>query len=356
MRFRKAICNDRDTILSIVRSAQLSLCESGIDQWQDGYPSAAIIDEDIAAGNGCVIEDRDGEIAAYGAVISDGEPAYDHLQDGEWHFGGRYIVIHRLCVAADRVRQGIANSFFRYAMQMGRRLGIDIIRVDTHSDNRRMLSLLAKEGFAYCGKVSYRGALRSAFDRRIAKPETASRPAVAEDCALIADAVMEAFGDDLCRRLCNGAPREDIHDFFRNIIARPDTQYSYRNTLVGMVDGIPVGAICGYDGGRLEELRRPVLDALRNRFGTLPSTIENETRAGEFYLDSIGVDPLYRGCGVGEMLLRDMTAKARNEGAGVVALLVDTNNPSAERLYTRVGFRRDGTRQLLGHTMYHLTI
>ncbi|MDE7129277.1 MAG: GNAT family N-acetyltransferase, partial [Alistipes sp.] len=211
-------------------------------------------------------------------------------------------------------------------------------------------------GFAYCGKVSYRGALRSAFDRRIAKPETASRPAVAEDCALIADAVMKAFGDDLCRRLCNGAPREDIHDFFRNIIARPDTQYSYRNTLVGMVDGIPVGAICGYDGGRLEELRRPVLDALRNRFGTLPSTIENETRAGEFYLDSIGVDPLYRGCGVGEMLLRDMTAKARNEGAGVVALLVDTNNPSAERLYTRVGFRRDGTRQLLGHTMYHLTI
>ena len=356
MKLRQATADDRDTILSIVRSAQLSLYESGVDQWQDGYPSAAVIDEDINSRNGHVIETDRGDIAAYGAIVTTGEPAYEHLQDGAWHHDGRYITIHRLCVAADYRRQGFATAFFRYAMQVGRHNGIDIVRVDTHADNMRMSSLLARLGFSRCGKVSYRGDERIAFDRCIGQPRIATRPACIEDSTLIADAVMAAFGDDLCRRLCCGADAEHIRDFFREIIARPDTQYSYRNTLICTVDGIAAGAICGYDGGRLDELRRPVLDALQQRFGAIPSPIENETQAGEFYLDSIGVDPLYRGCGVGERLLRDMIGHARQQGADVVALLVDTDNPSAERLYTRVGFRRSGTVQLLEHTMYHLTI
>ncbi|MBP3454633.1 MAG: GNAT family N-acetyltransferase [Alistipes sp.] len=356
MIFRKATSDDIDTILSIVRSAQLSLCASGVDQWQDGYPSAEIIRSDIDSGNGYVIEADGGGIAAYGAVISDTEAAYDLLQNGEWHHEGDYIVIHRLCVAAEWLRRGMAKAFFRYAMQSGRRRSIGIIRVDTHSDNRRMLSLLDSEGFAYCGKVYYRGAERLAFDRRIDPPAIATRRATVDDCDFIARAVMAAFGDDLCRRLCNGADRRDILDTFTHIISRPDTQYSYRNTLVATIDGIVVGAVCGYDGGRLDELRRPVFALLRERFTEVPLFEEDETQAGEFYLDSIGVDPLYRGCGVGERLLRDMTAMAKSEGADTVALLVDRDNPSAERLYTRVGFRRDGSKRFLGHTMYHLTI
>lgn len=356
MKLRQATAADRNTILSIVRSAQLSLCESGIDQWQDGYPSAEVIDGDIGSGNGYVIVGDDGDIAAYGAIITSGEPAYDQLKGGAWHHGGRYVVIHRLCVAPERRRQGLATMFFRCAMQAGRRCGIDIIRVDTHADNLRMSAILEGLGFAICGKVSYRGGERIAFDRRIGQPDMATRPAGIADSALIADTVMEAFGDEMCRRLCCGAPRERIRELFRELASQPDTQYSYRNTLICTVDGIAVGAICGYDGSRLDELRRPVLEALERRFGALPYPIGDETRAGEFYLDSIGVDPLYRGCGAGERLLRDMTAKARQEGAGVVALLVDSGNPSAERLYRRIGFRRSGTRQLLGHTMYHLTI
>ncbi len=356
MKFRQATAADRNTILSIVRSAQLSLCESGIDQWQDGYPSAGVIDGDIGSGSGYVIVGDDGGIAAYGAVITTGEPAYDLLKDGAWHHHGRYVVIHRLCVAPDCRRQGFAAMFFRCAMQAGRRRGIDIIRVDTHADNLRMSAIIEGLGFAVCGKVSYRGAERTAFDRRIGQPDIATRPAGIADSALIADAVMAAFGDEMCQRLCCGAPREHIRDFFRTIASQPHTQYSYRNAMICTVDGIAAGAICGYDGSRLDELRRPVLEALEERFGALPSPIGDETQPGEFYLDSIGVAPLYRECGVGERLLRDMTAKARQEGAGVVALLVDSCNPSAERLYRRIGFRRSGTRQLLGHTMYHMTI
>ena len=39
---RKAQYDDIETIMAIVREAQLSLRELGIDQWQDGYPSSDV--------------------------------------------------------------------------------------------------------------------------------------------------------------------------------------------------------------------------------------------------------------------------------------------------------------------------
>ena len=45
---RRAHIEDIDRILSIVRSAQLSLRDLGIDQWQDGYPSREVIEADIS--------------------------------------------------------------------------------------------------------------------------------------------------------------------------------------------------------------------------------------------------------------------------------------------------------------------
>ena len=75
---------------------------------------------------------------------------------------------------------------------------------------------------------------------------------------------------------------------------------------------------------------------------------------GEFYLDSIGVLPQFRGLGIGAMLLCEMTRMAHENGHEHVALIVDEDNPSAEKLYTRLGFRRVGTRIFFGHRMWHL--
>ena len=46
---RKATKEDISQIMSIVADAQLSLRELGIDQWQDGYPSMDVIEDDIAS-------------------------------------------------------------------------------------------------------------------------------------------------------------------------------------------------------------------------------------------------------------------------------------------------------------------
>jgi RimJ/RimL family protein N-acetyltransferase len=49
--------------------------------------------------------------------------------------------------------------------------------------------------------------------------------------------------------------------------------------------------------------------------------------------------------------MRDM---AFEQGYERVGLIVDVDNPNAERLYSSLGFRRVGDKRFLGHAMHHL--
>ncbi len=68
---------------------------------------------------------------------------------------------------------------------------------------------------------------------------------------------------------------------------RDDNQYSYVNTLVYENENGIVGSVTGYDGKRLHELRQPVIDELRKRDPDF--TPNDETEAGEYYLDCVNV-------------------------------------------------------------------
>ena len=110
-----------------------------------------------------------------------------------------------------------------------------------------------------------------------AKPEIILRRATIDDSAAIARAVTMAFGEDMTRRLCGDRGVE----IFERIVRMDNTQYSYRNTIVCTVNGVVAGAICGYDGARLHELRQPALDILREECGTVIQ-VTDETGPGEF--------------------------------------------------------------------------
>ena len=175
------------------------------------------------------------------------------------------------------------------------------------------------------------------------------RPAVPSDVPLIGRVVTMALGDDLSLRFC-GVSATDV---FEAVARRTDTQYSYCNALVAELDGVAVGAIVGYDGAKLYKLRKPTLEIIKEMCGSAPN-IEDETVAGEFYLDSLGVLPEYRGCGVGAALLAAARDRAFAAGFSKVGLLVDISNPRAEKLYSLLGFGRVNETLLLGHRMWHL--
>ena len=175
-------------------------------------------------------------------------------------------------------------------------------------------------------------------------PKIMVRAAQREDAEVIAEAVVMAVGYDTSHPL---------YPVFLTLAGRENTQYSYLNALIGEVGGVAAGALVGYDGARLAELREPIYPLLEEHLGT-SLHIEDETEAGEFYLDSLGVLPAFRGLGVGRALLTAMTERAFTEGHERVGLIVDFANPDAERLYTSLGFERVGTKRFLGHQMWHL--
>lgn len=152
MIFRKAEIEDVDTVEQIMLAASGRLGAAGIDQWQRGYPNRTSVERDVAAGVGYVVCDNE-QIVAYGAIIFTGEVAYNDLTGGEWLTAGDYAVVHRLCVAADRVGQGWSRCFMQCAEQLAQENLLPSIRIDTHPDNRIMQSLISSLGFTYCGDV-----------------------------------------------------------------------------------------------------------------------------------------------------------------------------------------------------------
>lgn len=107
-----------------------------------------------------------GNVVAYGAVVFDGEPAYDAIE-GAWLTDGDYVVLHRMAVADGEKGRGVATEFMRCVEAMACGRGTGSMRVDTNFDNRYMLRMLGRLGFVYCGKVRYRSGERLAFEKTL---------------------------------------------------------------------------------------------------------------------------------------------------------------------------------------------
>ena len=176
------------------------------------------------------------------------------------------------------------------------------------------------------------------------------RAAQLSDAPIIAKVVAMAIGDEVA---LNDYCGENYIDVLTEIARTEATQYCWQNAIIAECNGIVAGAIVGYDGAQLEPLREGTFNILRNTIGRVP-TIAAETEAGEYYLDTLAVMPQFRGKGVGRILINALCERASSEGHERVGLIVDTDNPNAERLYTSQGFKRVGERIFFGHKMHHL--
>ncbi len=161
--FREAELRDVQTIGRIFDDAVARMLSEGKKQWSETYPREVHALADMNRHNAYVLE-LDGRVVAYGAVIFNGEPAYDNLA-GEWLSDGRYVVVHRMAVARDAQRQGIARRFFAAVCNLANAKGVAAFRIDTNFDNERMLGLLDNLGFEYCGEVVYESGHRMAFEK-----------------------------------------------------------------------------------------------------------------------------------------------------------------------------------------------
>lgn len=154
MEIRLAFPNEVATVMKVIEDARKTLAKSGSDQWQNGYPNADIIIDDIISGQAYVALEE-GEVLAYAAVTKSPEAAYEAIYEGAWQDGdSEYLVFHRIAVAADVQGQGVAQTFLEGLIE-----GFDYLdfRSDTHVENKAMQHIFEKLGFKQVGKVPVDG-------------------------------------------------------------------------------------------------------------------------------------------------------------------------------------------------------
>jgi predicted metal-dependent hydrolase/GNAT superfamily N-acetyltransferase len=165
LRFRKGEGADLERIMGLVADAQNWFRVQGVDQWQDGYPTQEIISSDILSGSNYVVE-YDGVIVATFVLSFAGEPTYSVIKGRGWLNEKPYAVVHRIAVADECRRKGVALEILHFVEELCAEREIKDIRIDTHRDNVAMRSLLKKLGYAHCGRITLAsGALREAYHK-----------------------------------------------------------------------------------------------------------------------------------------------------------------------------------------------
>lgn len=181
------------------------------------------------------------------------------------------------------------------------------------------------------------------------------QPAIREQVESIAQLIMTAMTDECC--LFFVGENQTIDDFKQTMICLVNdeqSQYSYTNTLVALHNNDVVGICVSYDGKDLRFLRSKFIEIAKRRFNRDFADMDDETQEGELYVDSLAVKKSFRGRGIAQELLKATIEKARNLHINHVGLLVDCNNPLAEKLYSKVGFQYINNSTWGGHSMRHL--
>jgi DNA-3-methyladenine glycosylase I len=126
----------------------------------------------------------------------------------------------------------------------------------------------------------------------------------------------------------------------KDVCAQEDTHYSYRNTWIAEVDGERAGMMIAVDGEHYREQRDKMYPQLKElfdvAFGKGWDEMEDEAKAGEFYIDSLAVSLPYRNQGVGTALIEKAKEIGKELEISVVTLAVEPEN-KAKKLYQKLG-------------------
>jgi len=146
--------------MAVLEAAKGIMRASGnTSQWVDGYPSEAVIKEDISDGHGFVVTEN-ARIVGYFAFIASPEPTYAQIYDGKWLDDTLpYHVVHR--IGSYPEVHGVFRAIMDWCFSKDSN-----IRVDTHRDNHIMQHVLLQYGFHYCGIIYLTsGAERLAYQK-----------------------------------------------------------------------------------------------------------------------------------------------------------------------------------------------
>jgi GNAT superfamily N-acetyltransferase len=156
IRMRPAREADMPAVYAVFRDAIEHMNHSGIFQWDDIYPTPAILDDDRAKGQLYVAEDEAGRVAGVVVLSEECHPDY---QTAAWQYGGPCLIVHRLCVSPSAQGKGVGRALMLSVENWAREKGYADIRLDAFSRNPHALRLYDRLGYVRRGEATWRKGL-----------------------------------------------------------------------------------------------------------------------------------------------------------------------------------------------------
>ncbi len=210
-------------------------------------------------------------------------------------------------------RKGIATALFRYGMHRAREFGARAAHVNIAENNAAASNLLTRLGFRR---------VRRSLELEL--PLSEARYPDAEHATLRCRHFQQ--GDEGTLTQLQNRSFAGTWGYDMNTVE----EIEYR---INMSDCCPESIILAVDGDRI--------------VGYCWTTITSEekavagTRGGRIYM--LGVDPDYRGRGIGKQVLAAGLSHLQGKGLETVELTVDSQNRAARALYESAGFRVSST-------------
>ncbi|MDB0038024.1 GNAT family N-acetyltransferase [Polaribacter sp.] len=170
MKIKLSTLENIPEIMTIIKDAKELLASLKIDQWQNGYPNAAQVEQDILKGESYVVLSEENQVIATSMFTTNKEPTYQIIEEGTWKVdeSKNYGVMHRMAIKKEYRKQGLATLLFDEFHQQLKSKNIESLKIDTHEENLGMQALIKKIGYQYCGIIyTNYGAKRLAFEKVI---------------------------------------------------------------------------------------------------------------------------------------------------------------------------------------------
>ena len=126
------------------------------------------------------------------------------------------------------------------------------------------------------------------------------RPANFDDSEFVAKSVMAALGNDEVYAVPLKKEIKATIEKITSICQREDVLYSWKNTIIAEIDGKPIASLTAYDGTNYKEIKERTFSLFDEPLDFDVDLMQDETREGEYYIDSATVLPEYRNQGIGK--------------------------------------------------------
>ena len=150
---RKAITNDINSVMEVIKSCTIDMISKNIFQWNDKYPNIETFKNDIVNKNLYVLVSEN-DILGCVSITFEMDDFYKKI---DWiSTTNKNIYVHRLAIHPKYQGLGYAKKMMSFIENIGFENMCESIRLDTFSMNEKNNKFYSKLGYRKLGQIYFR--------------------------------------------------------------------------------------------------------------------------------------------------------------------------------------------------------